>query len=185
MRNGAKWTRSCLSGVPNADWPTTKTSSTKSCHPSSMANDSRISGIDPSLSSSRRWLSQRQLFTQTPARSGPSDHRPVLESMMAESPFLHALAASSAAAGLWRVSSFIPNESFGETSRPTPPKRQRSHQLGHLSSIDRRTSWPYAEPRRVMMGPHNSAQEATSEDRGLRRQLRSRLSAPNRWADQT
>jgi hypothetical protein len=27
----------------------------------------------------------------------------------------------------------------------------------------------------------NSAQEATSEDRGLRRQLRSRLSAPNRY----
>jgi hypothetical protein len=29
----------------------------------------------------------------------------------------------------------------------------------------------------------NSAQEATSEGRGLRRELRSRLSAPNRWAD--
>jgi hypothetical protein len=28
--------------------------------------------------------------------------------------------------------------------------------------------------------PANSAQEATSEGRGLRRQLRSRLSAPNR-----
>jgi hypothetical protein len=32
--------------------------------------------------------------------------------------------------------------------------------------------------------PPNSAQEATSEDPGLRRELRSRLSAPNRWADQ-
>ena len=31
---------------------------------------------------------------------------------------------------------------------------------------------------------HNSAQEATSEDRGLRRQLRSRLSAPSRSTDQ-
>jgi hypothetical protein len=31
------------------------------------------------------------------------------------------------------------------------------------------------------MRPPNSAQEATTEDRGLRRQLRSRLSAPNRW----
>ena len=30
--------------------------------------------------------------------------------------------------------------------------------------------------------PHNSAQEATSEDPGLRRELRSRLSAPNRYA---
>jgi hypothetical protein len=31
---------------------------------------------------------------------------------------------------------------------------------------------------------YNSAQEATSEDPGLRRELRSRLSAPNRWADE-
>jgi hypothetical protein len=29
----------------------------------------------------------------------------------------------------------------------------------------------------------NSAQEATSKDSGLRRELRSRLSAPIRWAD--
>jgi hypothetical protein len=35
----------------------------------------------------------------------------------------------------------------------------------------------------LVRGRGNSAQEATSEARGLRRQLRSRLSAPNRSAD--
>ena len=43
--------------------------------------------------------------------------------------------------------------------------------------------WGATVVRRPQVAPPNSAQEATSEDRGLRRQLRSRLSAPNRWAD--
>jgi hypothetical protein len=41
-------------------------------------------------------------------------------------------------------------------------------------------SLAFATTWRVVTSPSNSAREATSEDPGVRRQLRSRLSAPNR-----